>query len=212
MPVVALGLVGAFVAIAAAQPVLVTREEQLVRRDAELYVVIDTSRSMLAAADAGEPNRFDRAKRIATELRREFPDLPMGLASMTDRLLPHLFPTVDGATYGATLARAMGVDRPPPRLWDPQRFTIEGHRNLRRLRCRGQTSNHTVGPGSQVRFELVSIHAPKDRVERSGTGGVVGEAEGLGESRIIIASPLGHGTIATIATQHRTTRQSEYGP
>ena len=116
VPVVALGLVGAFVAIAAAQPVLVTREEQLVRRDAELYVVIDTSRSMLAAADAGEPNRFERAKRIATELRREFPDLPMGLASMTDRLLPHLFPTVDGATYGATLARAMGVDRPPPRL------------------------------------------------------------------------------------------------
>ena len=115
-PAVALGLVGALVAVAAAQPVLVVRDEQLIRRDAELFVVLDNSRSMLAAPSAGEPTRFDRAKRLAHDLRREFPDLPMGLASMTDRSLLHLFPTTDGATYAATLERAMGVDRPPPRL------------------------------------------------------------------------------------------------
>ena len=34
---------------------------------------------------------------------------------------------------------------------------VEGYRDLRRLRCYGQTADHTVGPGSQVRFELVSI-------------------------------------------------------
>ena len=93
----------------------------------------------------------------------------------------------------------------------PQRCAVEGHRDLRRLRCCRQTSDHTVGPGSQVRFDLVSIHVPKERVECRGTGGVVGKAEGLGESRPIIASPCGHGTLAAIATQHRTTRQSEDG-
>lgn len=115
-PGVALALVGCLVAVAAAQPVLVVRDEQLIRRDAEVYLILDNSRSMLAASAPGEPNRFERARRLATELRREFPDLPIGLASMTDRLLLHLFPTTDAATYGATLQRALGVDRPPPRL------------------------------------------------------------------------------------------------
>ena len=92
-----------------------------------------------------------------------------------------------------------------------QRFAIKGHRDFRRLRCWGETVDHTVGPGSQVRFKLVAIHVPKDRVERRSTGDVVGEAEGVGEPRTIIASPFGHGTLAAIATQHRTTRQSEYG-
>ena len=58
-----------------------------------------------------------------------------------------------------------------------QRFAIDGHRDLRHLRCWGQPADHTVGPGSQVRFELIAIHAPKDRVERGGTRGRVGEAE-----------------------------------
>src|SRR4030095_1905238 len=73
------------------------------------------------------------------------------------------------------------------------------------------SADHTVGPGSQVRFDLGAIHAPKDRVERRGAGSVVGKAEGLSEPRTIIMSPFGHGTIAAIATQHRTTCQSEYG-
>jgi hypothetical protein len=115
-PAVALGLIAVLVALAAAQPVLVTREEQLVRRDAEIYVIIDISRSMLAAGDSDEATRFERAQRIAADLRRRFDDVPLGLASMSDRLLVHLFPTVDRAAYSATLERAMGIDRPPPRV------------------------------------------------------------------------------------------------
>src|SRR5207244_2639496 len=90
----------------------------------------------------------------------------------------------------------------------PQRFAIQGHRDLRRLWCCRQTTDHAVGPGSQVGFELGAIHTPKDGMERRGTGRVMGEAEGLGEPRTIIASPFSHGTITAIATQHRTTRQS----
>lgn len=115
-PAVALAVVAALVAAAAAQPVLVVRDTQLVRGDAEVYVAIDNSRSMLAAAGAGGPTRFERATAIAAGLRRAFTDLPIGLASVTDRLLLHLFPTTDAAAYTATLRRAMAVDRPPPRL------------------------------------------------------------------------------------------------
>ncbi len=55
---------------------------------------------------------------------------------------------------------------------------IKGHRDLRRLRCWGETVDPTVGPGSQGRFALGLIHAPKERVVRGGTGGDVGEAKG----------------------------------
>lgn len=115
-PAVALAVLAVLIGVAAAQPSLVLRDEQPVRRGAEVYVVIDTSRSMLAAAEQGAPTRFERARAFAATLRRSFPDVPLGLASLTDRTLVHLFPTVDGAAYMATLERAMGVDRPPPRF------------------------------------------------------------------------------------------------
>jgi hypothetical protein len=37
-----------------------------------------------------------------------------GAASVTDRTLPHLFPTGDGDAFRATLEKAIGIERPPP--------------------------------------------------------------------------------------------------
>ena len=34
--------------------------------------------------------------------------------SFTDRVLPHLFPSVDDDVFAATLRRSIGIDRPPP--------------------------------------------------------------------------------------------------
>lgn len=48
-------------------------------------------------------------------MRESLHDVPLGIASMTDRLLPHLFPTTDRAAFAATLTKAVGIDRPPPR-------------------------------------------------------------------------------------------------
>ncbi len=39
----------------------------------------------------------------------------MGIASLTDRTLPHLFPRVDKDVFNATLDRSVGIERPPPR-------------------------------------------------------------------------------------------------
>ena len=109
-------LFAALVALAAAQPLLARTDATFVRGDAEVYLVLDTSRSMLAAPSAEADTRFERARDQAERLREELATVPVGLASLTDRLLPHLFPTSDRDEFAATLERAIGVDRPPPRV------------------------------------------------------------------------------------------------
>lgn len=109
-------LFAALVALAAAQPLLARTDATFVRGDAEVYLVLDTSRSMLAAPSAEDEHRFERARDQAGRLRAELADIPVGIASLTDRLLPHLFPTPDRDEFAATLERAVGVDRPPPRV------------------------------------------------------------------------------------------------
>ena len=110
MLVLSIGLL----ALAAAQPVVASHEESNVRRDADVFIVIDTSRSMLAASDAGAPTRFERATAIAKRLRDATPTAAVGIASLTDRVLPHLFPTEDRADFDVTLRDAIAVQRPPP--------------------------------------------------------------------------------------------------
>ena len=112
---VALALVVGLVGVAAAQPVLRRAEPARIRTDAQAIIVLDTSRSMLATATAGSPTRLDRAKPVAREIRQMLADIPVGLASMTDRVLPHLFPSADEGAFTSTLALAVAVDRPPPR-------------------------------------------------------------------------------------------------
>jgi hypothetical protein len=102
------------VALAAMQPVIDRSEKHVSRTDAEVYFVIDTSRSMAASGSAKSRTRLQRARASALEIRTEIGDMPAGIASMTDRVLPHLFPTSDPATFTATLERSVGVDRPPP--------------------------------------------------------------------------------------------------
>ena len=106
---------GAFLGVAAAQPVLQRTSTLRTRTDAEVFVVVDISRSMLARHDAGSPARIARAKVFASLLRASIPEVPVGIASLTDRTLPHLFPGVDKDVFNATLDRSVGIERPPPR-------------------------------------------------------------------------------------------------
>src|SRR5262245_56334578 len=99
---------------AAAQPVVTSARTIQERSDAEVFVVLDTSRSMLASKGSGEPTRFERARDDAIDLQHELGDIPVGLASFTDRVLPHLFPTVDERVFRDTAVDSMGIERPPP--------------------------------------------------------------------------------------------------
>jgi hypothetical protein len=110
----ALAAVPALLGLAAAQPVLESDRERPERTDAEVWVVLDTSRSMLASTGAGSPTRFDRARGLALRLATELPEVRLGLASMTDRVLPHVFPTTDTRIVARALSESMGIERPGP--------------------------------------------------------------------------------------------------
>jgi hypothetical protein len=115
VPVAAAVAAGVLVGLAAAQPVLERSVPQRIRTDAEAYVLLDISRSMLARQEIGGTTRFARAKAVAAQLRAGVPDVPVGLATLTDRVLPHVFPTADEDVFAAALARSIGIERPPPR-------------------------------------------------------------------------------------------------
>ena len=106
---------GTFLGVAAAQPVVEQTTTVHIRTDAEAYVVVDISRSMLARRGSGGQQRIDRAKRIARELRSSLGDIRFGVVSLTDRVLPHLFPSADVDVFEATLDRSLGIEQPPPR-------------------------------------------------------------------------------------------------
>jgi hypothetical protein len=109
-----LAAVPALLGLAATQPVVETGRTVSERTDAQAFVVLDVSRSMLAASRPGAPTRLERAREIALELREQLPEVPFGIATLTDRVLPHLFPTTDRQVFAATLERAVDIERPPP--------------------------------------------------------------------------------------------------
>jgi hypothetical protein len=109
--------------LAAMQPIVETTKTIDERTDAEVFVVADVSRSMLASERSGAPTRLERARAGAEQLRERLPGVPVGILSLTDRLLPHLFPTADESVFRSTLAKSIGIERPPPALFFSTRAT-----------------------------------------------------------------------------------------
>jgi hypothetical protein len=114
--VLALAAVPALLGLAAAQPVLESDRVRPERTGAEAWVVLDTSRSMLASAHSGSATRFERAQELTLRLAEGLPEIPLGLASMTDRVLPHVFPTTDVRVVASAVRESMGVERPGPTI------------------------------------------------------------------------------------------------
>jgi von Willebrand factor type A domain len=108
----ALAAVPGLIGLAAAQPIVEESRSRPERVDAEAFVVLDITRSMLASVDPEAPRRLDRAREFAARLRDDFPEVPIGVASMTDRLLPHAFPTTDRRVFVATIQDAVDIERP----------------------------------------------------------------------------------------------------
>lgn len=100
--------------LAAAQPVLARTATVRVRSDAQVLFVLDVSQSMAASSRPGSPTRLDRARKAARRLRTSIPEVEAGVATLTDRMLPDLLPVPDDASFGATLARSVQIEEPPP--------------------------------------------------------------------------------------------------
>lgn len=115
LPVLAaLVLVSVLVGLAAAEPVIARGHVRHVRVGAEALFVVDTSRSMLARPTVGAPTRLARAKESALALRSSLDDVRVGLASLTDRTLPHLLSSADPDVFASVLARSIGIEAPGP--------------------------------------------------------------------------------------------------
>lgn len=119
-----LAAVPVLLGIAAMQPIVDVEARHITRTDAECWFVLDTSRSMVASRTPTSATRYERAADAALQLRSSIGTVPSGIASLTDRLLPHLFPTPDKAVFSATVRRSMGVDRPPPGTYNVTATTL----------------------------------------------------------------------------------------
>ena len=116
--VAAIVVLAVLVGVGAAQPVLEETQEHAARSDAQAFFVLDTSRSMLASDEAGGTTRMERARSAALRMRDELETVPVGIASITDRTLPLLFPTANRDSFASTLELSLDVDRPPSSVAD----------------------------------------------------------------------------------------------
>ena len=162
-----LGLVfgGALLALAATQPVFAWTRDRTVRTDAEAFVVLDVSRSMLAQRSLQSPERIERAKAAASELRAALPDVRVGIASLTDRVLPHLFPSSDEKVFEATLDRSLAIEHPPPRAsFLTGATSLNALATLRGLRY--------FSPSATSRLVIVLTDGESDPVSNARLGGL----------------------------------------
>ena len=168
----------ALLALAAAQPVL-EGEGRRVRPDVEVVFVVDVSRSMLASTAPGARTRLDRAKAVVRRLGRAVPDVRVGVAGLTDRVLPYSFPTADRGVFAEVLARSVTIDAPPPTTpalvatsfdtlgeLDRTGFFSERVRNRNCVVVTDGESRSLLGDVDARRcvFHLVQVGAPSDRV------------------------------------------------
>ncbi|MDX6471083.1 MAG: hypothetical protein QOF75_2886 [Gaiellaceae bacterium] len=121
--VVALGL-------AAAQPALTHDTRLRERTGTQALFVFDTSRSMAASATSASPTRLDRAVAAATRLRGAISDVPSGIATLTDRVLPDLDPVSDVASFDAVAERAVAIESPPPAATAVRATTFSALRDI----------------------------------------------------------------------------------
>jgi hypothetical protein len=104
----------ALLGAAAAQPAVRSEQHQRARTDAEIQLVIDNSRSMLASDGPNGTPRFVRALTFARALRADFSEIPIGVSSLTNRVLPYTIPTTQGQVFELALSQSYGIERPPP--------------------------------------------------------------------------------------------------
>jgi hypothetical protein len=111
---IALAAIPLLLGVAAMQPALRSTTKQRVRTDAQAFFVLDTSRSMLARSAPGDPSRLARARADAIRMRDALPEVPTGIATLTDRLLPDLLPDADPSVFTQTINQVVQIEQPPP--------------------------------------------------------------------------------------------------
>ena len=123
---VALGVLAALVAATAAQPAIKKSSSTPMRSDAEVYLTFDVTRSMLARSTLGVTDRFDRSRALGLQIHNGLLDFPTGVATLSNRMMPLLFPTGDARGVTAVLHRSLRILQPQPARLTAARATQLG--------------------------------------------------------------------------------------
>lgn len=111
---VGLVVLAALVAAAAAQPAVRATDSTPVRSDAELLLTFDVSRSMQATATPGGVVRLERARALGRQVHGALSDVPTGVATLTNRMMPLVFPTGDERGVTAVIDHSLRLMQPQP--------------------------------------------------------------------------------------------------
>ena len=170
--------VGLLLGVAAAQPVFSQVRSTAGRTDAEAIVVFDISRSMLAQQGSSAPTRLERARDIAKQIRAGLPEVPVGVSSLTDRLLPHLFPTMSATAFTSTIDRSIEIERPPPERRASRATAFGALADLGRQNFFGARARNRVAfvltDGESIPFNLGELRARSSRVASRSTSSTSG--------------------------------------
>ena len=113
---IALTLLPTLVAVAAAQPVVIRKEALTQRVDTQVFLVFDTSLSMSARSGSHSADRLERSEHEAEALIPRLGTIPVGIATLTDRILPNLMPTTNVGLVTRTIRQSVRIDEPPPSM------------------------------------------------------------------------------------------------
>ena len=102
---------------------------------------------------------------MASQIRRALPEVRVGIASLTDRVLPHLFPSTDEGVFEATIERSLAIERPPPRS-----SFLTGATSLNALAT--MRGLHFFTPTSTARVVIVLTDGESDPVSNARLGGL----------------------------------------
>ena len=130
----------ALLGLAAAQPALTrqsSRRADAHRRRGPLrarHLALDGRFADADLADAAGASNQRRRSR----LRAAIPQVPAGVATLTDRVLPDLLPVPDVAGFDAVVERGVAIESPPPVTQRRRRHQLRGarrHRHRQLLRA-----------------------------------------------------------------------------
>ena len=88
----------------------------------------------------------------------------MGVSSLTDRLLPHLFPTMSATAFTSTIDRSIEIERPPPERRASRATAFGALADLGRQNFFGSQTRNRVAfvltDGESIPFNLGELRDP----------------------------------------------------
>jgi hypothetical protein len=143
------GVVIALAAFAASEPSLQQTKRVQLRADAEVYLFVDSSASMLASASSNSPTRLQQARSASADFARGLPaDLPLGAGALPQSPLPLTAPNGDRQLFLTAIDRMTTPGTLPEHLYGG--LTATDFSNLTTL-----TSTHFFLPKTRRRIVVV---------------------------------------------------------